>query len=129
GDEYLDAASGKARTCIISLINANSPLTRDATMLGALKPSRRANQATIVPPFILAGAMSPVTVAGTVAQTLAESLAGMALTQLVNPGAPVILGRLRSALFMQSGPPTFGTPEPALVLYCMAALARRLGVP
>jgi trimethylamine--corrinoid protein Co-methyltransferase len=129
GGDYTDPATGKARTCIISLINANSPLTWDATMLGALKTYARANQATIVTPFILAGAMSPVTVAGTAAQTLAEALAGMALTQLVNPGAPVVLGSFASSLSMQSGAPTFGTPEPALVLYVMAALARRLGVP
>jgi len=129
GDAYTDPVTGKPRTCIISLINANSPLTWDATMLGALKTYARANQATIVTPFILAGAMSPVTVAGTVAQTLAEALAGMALTQLVNPGAPVVLGSFASSLSMQSGAPTFGTPEPALVLYTMAALARRLEVP
>jgi trimethylamine--corrinoid protein Co-methyltransferase len=129
GDQFIDPATGKPRTCIISLINANSPLTWDATMLGALKVYARANQATIVTPFILAGAMSPVTVAGTVAQTLAESLAGMALAQLVNPGAPVVLGSFASSLSMQSGAPTFGTPEPALVLYAMAALARRLEVP
>jgi trimethylamine---corrinoid protein Co-methyltransferase len=129
GDQYLDPATGKPRTCILSLINANSPLTWDATMLGALKVYARANQATIVTPFILAGAMSPVTVAGTAAQTLAESLAGMALAQLVNAGAPVVLGSFASSLSMQSGAPTFGTPEPALVLYIMAALARRLGVP
>ena len=53
----------------------------------------------------------------------------MALTQLINPGAPVILGSFASSLSMQSGAPTFGSPEPALVLYVMAALARRLGVP
>src|SRR3954454_15468099 len=129
GDEYLDAATGKPKTFVTSLINANSPLTWDATMLGALKTYARNNQATIVTPFILAGAMSPVTVAGTVAQTLAEALAGMALTQLVCPGAPVVLGSFASSLSMQSGAPTFGTPEPALVLYIMAALARRLGVP
>ena len=129
GDNYIDPASGKPRTCITSLINANSPLTWDGTMLGALKTYARANQATIVTPFILAGAMSPVTVAGTAAQTLAEALAGMTLAQLVNPGAPVILGSFASSLSMQSGAPTFGTPEPALVLYVMAALARRLGVP
>ena len=129
GEDYLDPETRKPRTCIISLINANSPLTWDATMLGALKTYARANQATIVTPFILAGAMSPVTVAGTVAQTLAESLAGMTLTQLVNPGAPVVMGSFASSLSMQSGAPTFGTPEPALVLYVMAALARRLGVP
>jgi len=129
GENFMDPATGKPRTCITSLINANSPLTWDATMLGALKIYARANQATIVTPFILAGAMSPVTVAGTAAQTLAEALAGMALAQLVNPGAPVILGSFASSLSMQSGAPTFGTPEPALVLYVMAALARRLGVP
>jgi len=129
GDAYLDPMTGKPNTCITSLINANSPLTWDATMLGALKVYARANQATVVTPFILAGAMSPVTVAGTVSQTLAEALAGMTLAQLVNPGAPVILGSFASSLSMQSGAPTFGTPEPALVLYIMAALARRLGVP
>src|SRR3984957_8162891 len=129
GDDYLDATTGRPKTFVGSLINANSPMTLDATMLGALKTYARANQATIVTPFILAGAMSPVTVAGTVAQTLAESLAGMTLAQLVNPGAPVILGSFASSLSMQSGAPTFGTPEPALVLYAMAALARRLGVP
>src|ERR1700749_986145 len=129
GDEYLDPATGKPRTFVTSLINANSPLTWDATMLGALKTYARANQATIVTPFILAGAMSPVTVAGTVAQTLAEALAGMTPTQLINPGAPVILGSFASSLSMQSGAPTFGSPAPALVLYVLAALARRLGVP
>jgi trimethylamine--corrinoid protein Co-methyltransferase len=129
GPEFVDPATGKPRTVLVSLINANSPMTFDATMLGALKVYARANQATIVTPFILAGAMSPVTVAGTAAQTLAESLAGMAFAQLVNPGAPVIFGSFASSISMQSGAPTFGTPEPALVLYVMAALARRLGVP
>jgi trimethylamine--corrinoid protein Co-methyltransferase len=129
GSDFMDAASGRPKTVLINLINANSPMTFDATMLGALKVYARANQATIVTPFILAGAMSPVTVAGTAAQTLAEALAGMALTQLINPGAPVVLGSFASSISMQSGAPTFGTPEPALVLYTMAALARRLGVP
>ncbi len=129
GPDYLDPATGRPKTVIVSLINANSPMTFDATMLGALKVYARNNQATIVTPFILAGAMSPVTVAGTAAQTLAESLAGMAFAQLVNPGAPVIFGSFASSISMQSGAPTFGTPEPALVLYVMAALARRLGVP
>ena len=129
GDAYLDPASGKPKTVIINLINANSPLTYDSTMLGAAKVYARANQATIITPFILAGAMSPVTVAGTAAQTLAEALSGMAFVQLVAPGAPVVLGSFASSLSMQSGAPTFGSPEPALVLYAMAALARRLGVP
>src|SRR5579871_4005490 len=77
GPEFIDPATGRNKTVLINLINANSPMTFDATMLGALKVYARANQATIVTPFILAGAMSPVTVAGTAAQTLAEALAGM----------------------------------------------------
>lgn len=129
GDNFVDAETGKQKTCLISLINANSPMTFDDTMLGAAKVYARNNQACIVTPFILAGAMSPVTVAGTAAQSLAEAMAGMAFIQLVQPGAPVVMGSFASSISMQSGAPTFGTPEPALVLYIMAALARRLGVP
>jgi len=112
-----------------SLINANSPMVFDGTMLGALKVYARANQATIVTPFILAGAMSPVTVAGTLTQVLAEVLAGAALTQLCRKGAPVVFGCFASSISMQSGAPTFGTPEPSLVSYGAAQLARRLGIP
>ena len=117
------------RAVMVSLINANSPLVWDSTMLGAAEVYARHNQATLITPFIIAGAMSPVTVAGTATQTLAEALAGMAFIQLVRPGAPVILGSFASSMSMQSGAPTFGTPEPALVLYTMGQLARRLGVP
>ena len=117
------------RTVITSLINASSPLVWDASMLAAAEVYAAANQATIITPFILAGAMAPVTSAGVAAQTLAEALAGIAFTQLVRPGAPVILGSFASSMSMQTGAPTFGTPEPALVLYTLAALARRLGLP
>src|ERR1700685_1154844 len=129
GNELTDPLTGRPKTTIINLINVNSPMTYDSTMLGAAKVYARANQALIMTPFIFAGALSPVTVAGTVAQTLAEALAGLAFVQLVNPGAPVVLGSFASSISMQSGAPTFGTPEPALVLYSMAALARRLGIP
>src|SRR6476659_7032323 len=124
GAEYLET-----HPVVLSLINANSPLVWDSTMLGAARAYAEANQATLITPFILAGAMSPVTVAGAAAQTLAEALGGMTFVQLVRPGAPVVLGSFASSMSMQSGAPTFGTPEPALVLYAMASLARRLGVP
>ena len=124
GDDFV------AENCVlINLINANSPMVWDATMLGALKVYARAGQACVISPFILAGAMSPVTVAGTLAQLLAEAMSGMAFTQLVRPGAPVVFGTFASSISMQSGAPTFGTPEPALVLFAAAQLARRLGVP
>jgi trimethylamine--corrinoid protein Co-methyltransferase len=124
GEEFVDQ-----NAVVLSLINANSPLVWDATMLGAARVYAAANQATLITPFILAGAMAPVTAAAVCAQTLAEALGGMTLVQLVRPGAPVVLGSFASSMSMQSGAPTFGTPEPALVLYTMAALARRLGVP
>ena len=124
GDDFVEH-----HTVLTSLINANSPMSWDGTMLGALKVYARHNQATVISPFILAGAMSPVTVAGTCAQLFAEALAGMAFAQLLRPGAPVIFGTFGSSISMQSGAPTFGTPEPGLVLYVAAALARRLGVP
>jgi trimethylamine--corrinoid protein Co-methyltransferase len=116
-------------TAILSLANANSPLVWDSTMLGAARAYAEANQAVLITPFILAGAMSPATAAGAATQTLAEAMAGMAYCQLVRPGAPVVFGSFASSLSMQTGAPTFGTPEPALMLYTMAALARRLGVP
>lgn len=124
GEEFVDQ-----NAVLMSLCNANSPLAWDRAMLGSAKVYAENNQATIMTPFILAGAMAPVTVAAVAAQTLAEALAGIAFTQMVRPGAPVVLGSFASSMSMQTGAPTFGTPEPALMLFVMAALARRLGVP
>ncbi len=117
------------RTALVNLINASSPLRWDATMLGSAEVYASHNQACVISPFILAGAMSPVTVAGLAAQALAEALSGMAFCQLVRPGAPVVFGTFASSMSMATGAPTFGTPEGALATYVMAALARRVGVP
>jgi trimethylamine---corrinoid protein Co-methyltransferase len=114
---------------IMGLANANSPMSWDFNMLASAKVYAENNQIVLVTPFILGGAMAPVTVAASATQTLAEALAGMAFCQIVRPGAPVIFGSFASSMSMQSGAPTFGTPEPQLVLFVMAALARRLGVP
>ena len=119
----------QTNTVVTSLINANSPMVWDSTMLGAAEAYAASNQATIITPFILSGAMSPVSVAGTLTQVLAEVLAGTAFTQLVRPGAPVIFGTFVSTLSMQSGAPTFGTPEAAKAIYGAAQLARRLKMP
>ena len=114
---------------LVSLINANSPLTWDRVMLGSLKHYARAGQCAMPSPFVVSGAMSPVTAAGVAAQSLAEGLAGMALTQLVRPGVPVIYGNFVTSMSMQTGAPTFGTPEASLIINMSAALSRRLGVP
>ena len=102
---------------ILGNINVNSPLVYDDTMTGALKTYAAANQCAVVVPFILGGAMGPVTNAGAIAQALAEAMAGIALIQLIRPGAPAILGNFLSSMSLKSGAPTFGTPEPALGYY------------
>ena len=115
--------------CIGGVINASSPLRYDARMLGGLITYARAGQITIMTPFILAGAMSPITVAAAMAQQNAEALAGIAFTQLVRPGAPVIYGGFTSNIDMKSGAPAFGTPEGAWALSVGAQLARRYKLP
>ena len=116
-------------TVMTSLININSPMTFDGIMMGAMEVYARANQAVIVSPFIVGGAMAPVTVAGTLTQVLAEVLAGVAYNQLVRPGAPVIAGAFVTSIDMNSGAPTFGTPEAAHITYGAGQLVRRLGLP
>ena len=111
------------------VINVNSPLRYDDRMLGGLLTYARAGQVTFITPFILAGAMSPVTMAAALAQQNAEVLAGVALTQLVNPGVPVIYGGFTTNIDMKSGSPSFGTPEGAWALFAGAQLARRYKLP
>ena len=114
---------------LINLINLNSPLVLDDTMIGSLEVYAAANQACVVSPFIVGGAMSPVAVAGTLAQILAEVLVAAAYTQLIRPGAPVVFGAFVATIDMNSGAPTFGTPEASHILYGAGQLARRLGIP
>lgn len=116
-------------TVMTSLININSPMTFDGVMMGALEVYATAGQATIISPFIVGGAMAPVSVAGTLTQVLAEVLAGVAYSQLIRPGAPVIFGAFVTSIDMNSGAPTFGTPEAAKITYGAGQLARRLGLP
>jgi len=114
---------------IISLINVNSPLRYDDRMLSALIEYARANQALVVTPFLLMGAMSPVSVPSALAQQVAEALAGIALVQTIRPGCPVVFGSFLSNTDMQSGSPSFGTPESAIGLLCTGQIARRYGLP
>jgi trimethylamine--corrinoid protein Co-methyltransferase len=116
-------------TVMTSLININSPMTFDDVMMGALEVYAKNNQACIISPFIVGGAMAPVSVAGTLVQVLAEVLAGIAYSQLVRPGAPVIFGAFVTSIDMNSGAPTFGTPEASQITYGAGQLARRLGLP
>ena len=123
GKEFVD------KNCVVTaLINVNSPLVLDETMLDAAHVYAAANQATVITPFMIAGASSPTTIAGLVAQSLAETLAGMAITQLVRPGAPVIFGFMMLGMSMRSGSP-IRYDETWKSMLIAGQLARRLGVP
>ena len=113
----------------ISLINCNSPLRWDDRMLEAQFEYSAASQPVVLTPFILMGAMSPVTIPAALVQQMAEALSGIALSQLIRPGAPVIFGSFLSNIDMQSGSPTFGTPESGLGLLCTGQIARHFGLP
>ncbi|HEY3194317.1 MAG TPA: trimethylamine methyltransferase family protein [Candidatus Dormibacteraeota bacterium] len=114
---------------VISLINVNSPLRYDDRMLGALLEYTEAGQPVIVTPFLMAGAMSPMGLAGTLAQQTAEALAGIALVQVMRPGTPTVYGSFLTNTDMQSGSPAFGTPESAMGILASAQMARRYHVP
>ncbi|MEJ7800909.1 MAG: trimethylamine methyltransferase family protein [Ilumatobacter sp.] len=114
---------------ILGNVNVNSPLVWDNAMTGAIRAYSEANQAPVVVPFILGGAMGPVTLAGDIAQAHAETMVGVALGQLIRPGSPVIYGNFLSSMALRSGSPTFGTPEPAIGSLVVGQLARRVGLP
>lgn len=116
--------------CVLySVVNTNAPLVMDETMLWALKEYAKAGQCTVVSPFVLGGAMSPVSVAATLAQVLAEVMACVALIQLIRPGTPAVFGTFFSPLSLRTGAPTFGTPEGTQFQMCAKTLSDRLGLP
>src|SRR5262245_37876559 len=119
----------KRQPVFVSVVNANSPLRYDTSMIGGIITYARGGQPIVMTPFILAGAMSPITMAAALAQQNAEALAGIALTQLVNPGVPVIYGGFTTNTDMASGGPAFGTPEGAWAFFAGAQLARHYGLP
>lgn len=119
-----------AENCVImGNFNTTSPLVLDGVTTRGIRAYAGAGQGSIHLPFLLGGAVSPLTIAGSVAQCLAESMVSCALTQLVRPGAPAILASFLSSMSLRSGSPTFGTPEPALGSLVMGQLARRLNMP
>ncbi|MDW4547832.1 trimethylamine methyltransferase family protein [Defluviimonas sp. D31] len=124
GAEFVD------QHCVVmGNFNTTSPLVLDGVTTAGIRTYAAANQGSIHLPFLLGGAVAPLTIAGMVAQGLAESMASCALTQLVRPGAPAILASFFSSMSLRSGSPTFGTPEPAIGSLAMGQLARRLNLP
>ena len=124
GSDFVD------KNCVImGNVNTNSPLMVDKVVTEAIRTYSAAGQGMIVAPFILGGAMGPVTTAASIAQAFAEALTCCAFSQLVRPGSPFILGNFLSSMSLKSGAPTFGMPEPVASNYVIGQLARRLGVP
>jgi len=124
GDGYLEDH------CVIQgNINVNSPLVYDDVMSSSLKAYARANQSCVISPFILGGAMGPVTQPALLAQSHAEAMVGIALSQLVRKGSPMVYGNFLSTMNLKTGAPTFGTPEANLSSFAIGQLCRRLGLP
>jgi len=125
----IDTDQLKREPSIMTVVNTNSPLKVDVPMLDGLMTMSEYGQPVVVTPFTLSGAMSPVTLAGALAQQNAEALGVLAVTQMVNPGAPAMYGGFTSNVDMKSGAPAFGTPEYAKAVLAGGQLARRYGIP
>ena len=125
----VDKATINEEPSIFSVINASTPLRYDTVMLHGIQEMSASNQIIVITPFTLAGAMAPITVAGALVLQNAEALAGIAYTQVVRPGAPVIYGGFTSNVDMRSGAPAFGTPEYWKACLVGGQLARRYELP
>jgi len=110
-------------------INSTSPLKHDWPMIDGLMRLARLGQPTIVTPFTLAGAMSPITLAGTVAQSIAEALCAIVLMQCIKPGCPAVMGTFSSNVDMKTGAPAFGTPDYMRTTQMTGQMARYYGLP
>jgi len=125
----LDEAAFAREPRCYTIVNSNSPLQLDSLMIQGIVDFARRGQLMVLTPFTLAGAMAPVTLAGALAQQNAEALAGLALAQIVRPGAPVAYGGFTSNVDMKSGAPAFGTPEYVKAAFASGQLARRYRLP
>ena len=124
GKEVMDT------NCVImGNVNTNSPLLVDKVVTQAIRVYCGRGQGIIVVPFILSGAMGPVSTAASVTQAMAEAMICCAYAQLVKEGTPFILGNFLSSMSLKSGAPTFGMPEPVLSNYAIGQMARRVGLP
>ena len=128
--EIVFGADVMAENCVImGNVNTNSPLLVDKVVTQAARAYASRGQGMIVAPFILSGAMGPVSTAASVAQAMAEAMIVCAYIQLVRPGAPFVMGNFLSSMSLKSGAPTFGMPEPVVSNYAIGQLARRAGLP
>lgn len=128
--EIVFGADVMAENCVImGNVNTNSPLLVDRVVTEAARVYSSRGQGMVVVPFILSGAMGPVSTAASVAQAMAEAMMVCAYIQLLRPGAPFVLGNFLSSMSLKSGAPTFGMPEPIVSNYAIGQLARRAGLP
>ncbi len=118
-----------ANCVIMGNVNTNSPLLVDKVVSEAIRVYCGRGQGIVVVPFILSGAMGPVSTAASVTQAMAEAMICCAFAQLVRPGAPFVLGNFLSSMSLKSGAPTFGMPEPVMSNYAIGQMARRVGLP
>ena len=129
GKDVMDKRAKIGEACIMANVNTNSPLLVDRVVTEAIQVYSGRGQAMVVTPFILTGAMGPVSTAASVAQAVTEVMMCCAFAQLIWPGAPFVMGNFLSSMSLKSGAPTFGMPEPVISNYAIGQMARRLGLP
>lgn len=128
--EILHGKDTLDNNCVImGNVNTNSPLLVDKVVTEAIRVYCGRGQGIVVVPFILSGAMGPVSTTASVTQAMAEAMMCCAYAQLVHEGAPFVLGNFLSSMSLKSGAPTFGMPEPVLSNYVIGQMARRVGLP
>ena len=119
----------KRRPGVFSIINTNTPLTYDVPMTVGVMDMARHGQPVLLTPFIMAGASTPATIAGAMALNTAEVLFGVALSQLVSPGAPVLYGCAAMNVDMKTGAPAYGLADMQRCTLIGGQMARRYKMP
>jgi len=114
---------------IMTIVNTLSPLRLDATALDTILSYASHGQPVVITPAASAGFTGPITLAGLVALGNAETLAGIAVTQMIRPGNPVVYGCQSTAGDMRTGAFVVGNPEHALCITLGAKLARYYHLP
>jgi trimethylamine---corrinoid protein Co-methyltransferase len=114
---------------LTSLLNCNTPLVWDETMLESLRVYAAADQPCLLTPFVLAGASAPASPLGGVTLLIAESLAGIAYSQIIRRGCPMVLGVAIMGVSMKTGAPMMGSPEPGLMNLLVGQMARHYKLP
>jgi len=114
---------------IIGFFNPLSPLTLPKVLLGGLITFAKYKQPLIVASAASGGLNAPITLTGLLIQTNVEVLSSIILTQLINPGTPVLYGTVNTPIDPRTGNVAWGSIETSLITIASAQMARFYNIP